>query len=74
MGKIFIGFQTETAQKQSLWGGTNLYGLCKGAAPPPLPPGCYHNRGQLTTYNETLMLSINFDNQKGENWIQIPSL
>ena len=31
------------------------------------PPGCYHNRGQLTTYNETLMLSINFDNQKGEN-------
>ena len=36
MGKIFIRFQTETAQKQSLWGGTNLYGLCKGATPPGL--------------------------------------
>ena len=38
MGKLNTSFQTKTAQKPYLWGGTYLYGLYKEAIPPPSPP------------------------------------
>ena len=36
MDKVYTCFQTKTAQKPTLKGGTYLYGLSKGV---PLPPG-----------------------------------
>ena len=35
MSKVYTRFQTETAQKPTLGGGTYLYGLYKGVHPPP---------------------------------------
>ena len=37
MVQIYTSFQTKTAQKHTLWGGTYLYGLYRGVPPSPGP-------------------------------------
>ena len=45
----YTHFQTKKGQKPTLWGGTYLYGLCKGVPPPPPPPGLIHDTFHLCT-------------------------
>ena len=44
MGKMYTRFQTKTAQKTpTLWGGTHLYSVPKGAPPPPARKAIWHS-------------------------------